>query len=273
MNGQHAKLPSVSDLGILPEWANKVTSIAPDVFIFHISRCGSTLVSQLFAVPDGCISLSEVPFFDEVLRLPFNNPIFDKNSTGELLSSAIAFYAQRRTGNEQHLVVKLDSWHICFYEQLRQVFPSVPFILIYRRPDEVFRSHGKLRGMQAVPGLIEPGVFGFETSAIDYCDFDGYLAKILEVYLGKYLEIIKTDKRCLLVNYNEGPMLIVKKISAFANIGLEDNEMMLMAERSQYHSKMPGELFHEEKSGSLPPCLIKAMELYERLDEARVRPL
>jgi hypothetical protein len=253
----------------LAEWANKATSIAPGVFIFHISRCGSTLVSQLFAALNRCISLSEVPFFDDLLRLPFQDPDFDESLTGELLTSAITFYGQRRTGNEQHLVIKADSWHIGFYEKIRSLYPEVPFVLMYRRPDEVFRSHRKLKGMQAVPGLIEPQVFGFDPSAIDYCDFDRYLSGVLEGYLTKYLEIIETDKHSLLVNYNEGAMPIIKKITSFAGISLSDDEIGLMQERSRYHSKTPGERFSEETRAESPACLATAMALYEKLEERR----
>jgi hypothetical protein len=123
--------------------------------------------------------------------------------------------------------------------------------------------------MQAVPGLIEPQVFGFAPSAIDYCDFDGYLSGILESYLSKYLEIIETDKRCMLVNYNEGPMPVIKKIASFAGIGLSDDEISLMQERSRYHSKTPGERFSDETSADSPACIAKVMVLYEKLEQRR----
>src|SRR3954468_6438628 len=40
----------VSSLTLLPEWSKGIDSIRPDLFIFHISRCGSTLVSQLLSL-------------------------------------------------------------------------------------------------------------------------------------------------------------------------------------------------------------------------------
>lgn len=52
-------------LSQLPEIAAECDAVEPSAFVFHVSRCGSTLVSQLLALDDSCITLSEVPFFEE----------------------------------------------------------------------------------------------------------------------------------------------------------------------------------------------------------------
>src|SRR4051812_38658825 len=41
---------SLSSIDILPQWSNELESIPPSAFIFHVSRCGSTLASQLLAL-------------------------------------------------------------------------------------------------------------------------------------------------------------------------------------------------------------------------------
>ena len=63
--------------------------------------------------------------------------------------------------------------------------------------------------MQAVPGLIEPTLFGFKTAEIADMYPDAYLVKVLESYFDKYLEITEKDGQFLLLNYNEGPMPMV----------------------------------------------------------------
>src|SRR6202012_4903817 len=148
----------------------------------------------------------------------------------------------KKTGKETRLFIKTDSWHLFFYKQLRQLYPSVPFILIYRCPGEVFSSHKKTPGMQAVPGLIEPQIFGFKPEELAY-DLDTYLANVLERYLQQYVEITATDNNCLLLNYNEGPMQMIKKIGLFTNISFSREALHNMEERSRYHSKRPDEPF------------------------------
>jgi hypothetical protein len=266
---------SVSDLLSMNEWAADLNEVNPAAFIFHMSRCGSTLVSQLLATSDENIVLSEAPFFDDILRLPYKTPDFDQTAINELLTAAIKYYGQERTatnnpvGNKKKRVfIKTDSWHLFFYKQLRQLYPLTPFVFIYRRPDEVLRSHIKLRGMQAVPGLIEPEVFGFKKDE-PFLGLDVYLSQVLESYFKQCLEIIKNDKNFLLLNYNDGPMPMMEKIADFTHTALSAKDRANMTERSLYHSKKPGELFSEVAVDHITPYLDNAMELYHKLEEKK----
>jgi len=261
---------SVSDLAMMKEWAQGLSEVEPAALIFHISRCGSTLVSQMLAASEEHIVLSEVPFFDALLRLPYKDVHFNEAATSELLASAINLYGQKKTGQEKRLFIKTDSWHLFFYKQLRHLYPSVPFIFIYRRPDEVFRSHRKKPGMQAVPGLIEPQVFGFKTERKDYRGLDIYLSRVLESYFSQCLDIVATDDQFLLLNYNEGPMPMIEKIAAFTDTQLTRQDLLKMSDRSLYHSKNPEERFIEDMVTGIPTCLDKAMELYHKLEEKRM---
>ena len=272
---RHIAHPSVSDMQMMMEWVKDIEAVEPVAVIFHISRCGSTLISQMLAASDENIVLAEVPFFDDILRLPFKEPGINETSTSELFNAALKYYSKGAYTNglnknkEKRVLIKADSWHLFFYRQLRQLFPSVPFILMYRSPDEVFRSHRKQPGMQSVSGLIEPQIFGISASDIDTMSPDIYLASVLENYLSRYLDIIADDKLCLLVNYNEGPMNILQRIAAFTNMLISNEDQQKMYNRSLYHSKKPDERFREDNTGSTPSYLWKAMELYHHLDEKR----
>lgn len=270
LNKAKSSLISVSNLSIFNEWVSQLDIIDPTAFIFHLSRCGSTLVSQLLAASAENIVLSEVPFFDSLLRLPYQDNNFNSVDVSGLLADAIKFYGQRRTGLEERLFIKTDCWHIFFFQQLRQLYPDVPFILMYRSPDEVFSSHKKSRGMQAVPGLIEPEIFGFDPAAIVHHDLDAYLSAVLESILGKYNEVIETDHLSLLINYKEGPIPIIRKIASFINMDINPQALSGMQERSLYHSKKPGEVFSEKNSINTPPSLENAMKLYYQLEKKRL---
>ncbi len=56
-------------------------------------------------------------------------------------------------------------------EKARKLYPQTPFILLYRQPGEVIRSQQKRRGMQSIPGLLEPEIFGFTKNEIAICWF------------------------------------------------------------------------------------------------------
>jgi hypothetical protein len=259
-------LNSTSSLAVFDEWCADVEYVKPTAFIFHISRCGSTLVSQLLGTDEQNICLAEVPFFDDALRLHFKNPRYNTDKAGHLFTTALKFYAKKRNGTEKRLFVKTDSWHIFFYEQIRKLFPDVPFILLYRNPAEVLNSHSKQRGMQAVPGLIEPELLGFEPAEAFNTNLDEYTAKVLARYLTRYLEISQKGDNTLLLNYNQGPMAMIQSIAGFTNTPISQNIILKMQKRSEYHSKRPGQAFAEEQTKQVPALLSGAMQLYEKLN-------
>ena len=90
------RVRSASDLQMINTWAADLPVVEPKAIIFHISRCGSTLVSQLLATLPRHIVLSEVPVFDQILRLQLNHTGFDKQATGKLFTSALRFYGQNK---------------------------------------------------------------------------------------------------------------------------------------------------------------------------------
>ena len=265
----------VSHLEMLPEWADDIKTLIPSVIIFHVSRCGSTLLSQLLALDENQIVLSEVPFFDELLRLPYKEHAVEIKIADNYLKAAIKYYGQRKSGNEKYLFIKSDSWHLHFYGRLRALFPLAHFILLYRNPLEVIQSHQKQRGMQSVPGIIEPAVFGF-SKEIDEPNLDLYMANVLKSYFRVMIEITKNDPLALPVNYNEGMNNILKKITAFTGLPVTKETEELITERSRFHAKHPHRLFIEDyKEVATPGYLLPVIQLYEQLDTINLlkRPL
>lgn len=251
-----------SSLDILPEWSLQIDSIPPTAFIFHVSRCGSTLASQLLSLSDENIVLSEVPFFDEIART---------YNTDELLKASIRFYGMKRNSRQSRVFIKTDSWHIFYYEQIRRLYPGIPFILLYRNPVEVIHSQQKIRGMQAVPGLIDPALFGFTSEEVTAMGLDEYMAKVLERYFESFLAISKQDPQAILVNYKEGGMSMIEKIAQATGMPIQEEEWRRMDERAGYHAKYPGQLFEKDRAGMEVPAYCKnAMKLYKQLEEARM---
>lgn len=259
----------VSTLEMLAEWSGEIRSVPPTVIIFHVSRCGSTLASQLLALPEENIVLSEVPFLDEVLLEIAEGT--EAAPDYALFDHALRFYAMQRTPKQQRLFIKTDSWHLFFYHQLRQLYPSVPFILLYRHPAEVIRSQQKRRGRHAVQGVLDPRLFGFEKEETDALTLDQYMARVLERYFEVFLEVGARDPLSVLINYNEGPTGMMERIAAAANMPLTDTYRQQVAERAGFHGKYPGAVFGAEGGAPVFPAWCdKAIALYEKLDQLRI---
>jgi hypothetical protein len=258
----------VSNIDLLPEWASMADTAKPAAIIFHISRCGSTLFSQLLGQQPSNIILSEVPFFDEILRDAFKKN--NLNNCLPLLKAAVQLYSVKRTAEQQRLFIKADSWHVHFYSELRELYPGIPFILLYRKPAEVITSHQKKRGMQAVPGLLEPELFGFNKNEILQCGLDEYMAKVLETYLSAFIKIVQTDSLAVAVNYHEGPLAVLQKIADVTNLSFTNAEQEAIKKRADFHGKYPGQVFFEPAPAAIsPPFLNKADNLYKELESIR----
>jgi len=252
---------SISGINVLPAWSNEIESVPPSAFIFHVSRCGSTLATQLLAQDPTNIVLSEVPFFDELLR--------GNNISPQLLKDAISFYAPVKN-NRKRLFIKTDSWHIFFYQQIRELYPQTPFILLYRRPDEVVRSQQKKRGMHAIPRVIEPGLFGFNEDELLQMNLDEYIGTVLEKYFHAFLNIVEKDALAIPVSYHEGPVAMVEKIVNLSGTSIGPAEMEKIKSRAMYHAKYPYEVFAEEAiHDPVPDFCRAAYEKYETLEKIR----
>jgi hypothetical protein len=261
---------SVSNINILPNWVNANEVAVPKAFIFHISRCGSTLLSQMLSLQPKNIVLSEVPFFDDLLRLGKK-----ENSMPEILpilKAAINLYSTKRNPNYKHAFIKTDSWHIHFYEELRALYPTTPFFFLYRKPLEVIQSQQKKRGMQAIPNLIEANIFGFNKDEVGYIPLDEYMGMVIESYMLKFNSILKHDKNCHPINYHTGAINMMKTIAAITHLEISPEEKLAMEKRASYHAKFPEQVFAENlKQETIPSYLKKSNELYDSLEAIRLQ--
>jgi hypothetical protein len=261
----------VSTLEMMLEWSDGIESIPPAAFIFHVSRCGSTLLSQMLALNEDHIVLSEVPYLDELLRLPFtkDNPT-DENTSDQLFQTAMKYYGQVRNEKDPKVFVKLDSWHLFFCNRLRVLYPDALFILLYRSPGDIIRSQSRTRGMQSIPGVLEKEIFGFTEADTTY-DLDMYMSRVLEKYYSAILNIISGDQKFLLVNYDEGMLSIMQKIISLTSIQTSPEYLQKIEERLQFDAKRPGFFFNTEQSETIrPDYLSNCVELYEQLERRRI---
>ena len=260
---------SMSSTEVLAAWAKEMDTVEPTAFIFHISRCGSTLISQMLGMQPANIILSEVPFFDDLLRYGKKHDCMP--AILPQLRAAVSIYGSNRTGNYERLFIKTDSWHIHFYNELRALYPAVPFFLLYRKPDEVLRSQQKKRGMQALPNYLEPEIFGFDNEVVSATPLDEYMGMVIESYLDAFLDILQKDQRAYPINYHCGAMPIVDSMAAVTGLPINESERLLMEKRAGFHAKFPEQVFSEEKPHEpVPEFLKRSFELYDKIESFRL---
>ncbi|MES3024744.1 MAG: sulfotransferase [Pseudomonadota bacterium] len=215
--------------------------LAPSAFIFHVSRCGSTLLTQSLAALPHCVVMSEPPVLDAFLREHAQYGLHDDGLDAAgvaALRLLVGALGQRRAPGESAFVVKFDSWHIASLGAIRRAFPATPCIFLYREPDAVLASHRRRRGPQMVPGMIDPARLGIDDGARAPGDLDAYCIAVLERFYRCALAHAGTPGLTLL-NYNQLPGAVPALLAGLA-IACSADEGAAIRARAAFHSKDAG---------------------------------
>jgi gluconate kinase len=265
-NSQSFKI--VSTVENLIDWSKELISTELKSLVFHVSRCGSTMLSQSLATSPENIMISEAPIIDEILR----SDTFNSDKKADLLKAVIALLGQKRFPEQKNLIIKLDAWHIFNADFLRSIFPEIPFALLYRNPIEVLKSHQKRTGMHMAANVLPSNVFGISAKEIEKISFHQYGALVLEKYFKAFLGFYETDKNVTKLNYNEGMKKVIEKFISFINVNYHHDELEKMYERLNKHSKNENAVFKSDffKEESLQIDFTQVSLLHEKLNNALI---
>ena len=200
----------------LAEFAAMRPGLKPSGFIFHMSRCGSTLIPQMLSSLRQNLALSEPGPVDSVLRAHFRWPQITEGERIQWLRGLVSALGQARHG-ERHYIIKFDSWHALFLPTILKAFPDVPWIFLYRNPVEVMVSHHIQRGAQMVPGLIQPELFGMRMEELTTLSLDDYCSRVLERICRAALGAVGSGNG-LLINYAQLPEAVWPELMRHWNL-------------------------------------------------------
>jgi len=263
------KFRSVSSLDFLAAAASQFPALPPDAFIFHVSRCGSTLLAQMLSTrTDTYIAVSEPPLLDDILRIKYKIPEIPQAEIEQAFCAGVKALGRKRTGSEEHFIIKTDAWHLFFYPVIRRLYPDTPFILLYRNPEEVYHSHQKKSGYHTVPGNLEPEMTGVPIDENQYGV--PWFADVLGRYFETMADIADKDNRSVLLNYNQGINGMIAVLEQVFGVPFPEDVRNGMLERSKFHAKSPTEQFDEKAGPGIEAGLLQvAQRGYERLEKMR----
>lgn len=261
-----------TSLDVLGRLCDENPGLPPTGFIFHMSRCGSTLVAQMLATLTKNIVISEAPPIDSVLRMETKNGS-DRTSRLRWMISALG---RPRTKNERHYFIKFDSWHTLDLELITEAFPDVPWIFLFRDPLEVLVSQMRRRGMHTVPGMInrmfaDPDAPDIAPHSLpeEYCA--SVLGRICESAIA-----FADDQNALFVNYDQLPDAVTGAILAHFDISYSEEEIAEMCATARFDAKTPQMFFtpdterkRNEASDDERRAAKRLDPLYEQLERLR----
>jgi hypothetical protein len=211
-----------TDLDTLLRVGGKLPAVQPAGFIFHISRCGSTLVANALKTAEGALVVSESPPLTSLL-LP------EPESFGayvgarwerlrrNTLQSLFSLFAHYRTGEAERLVIKFASVNTLSMRVVRACFPGVPCLIVVRDPAEVMVASLRGGGWMSFKSSPEVArrIFGWpeEVRSCAEMSDEEYGARVLGRYLSSALDAF--DQRCMVVDYEDLNQKRMREIAAF----------------------------------------------------------
>eukprot|EP00594_Rhizosolenia_setigera_P000430 CAMPEP_0178948490 /NCGR_PEP_ID=MMETSP0789-20121207/5507_1 /TAXON_ID=3005 /ORGANISM="Rhizosolenia setigera, Strain CCMP 1694" /LENGTH=473 /DNA_ID=CAMNT_0020628873 /DNA_START=176 /DNA_END=1597 /DNA_ORIENTATION=- len=129
---------------VFPNKTVHIHNIKPTGFIFHESRCGSTLASNMLVAMDPDITrmYSESQPMMKTIRSCVEQPPGECNRTQTVGILRDLMYMMSRTNKnyETRLFFKFQPLESLGLSLVREAFPDTPWIFIYRDPYEVMAS-------------------------------------------------------------------------------------------------------------------------------------
>lgn len=244
---------------------------SPTGFIFHVSRCGSTLLRNMLAACPQSVVIGEPSIVNEIIG---------STSASERkiqLRGAITALCQSYMGDEKYFFLKFSSQILASIKLFREVFPRTPIVCLYRDPVEVLVAclqQGGSSWLQAkkVP-TYAARITGMPATVIESLSLKEYAARAL----GNFFRIIhdETDELVLPINYNQ--LLskdVLTAICLLFGIPEPDSAVEKMRKISGLDAKKPDRVFvndSESRQQAAPPEILQLSEkwigdIYRQLD-------
>jgi hypothetical protein len=128
------------DLRDFPTIARREPGRIPDGFVFHVGRCGETLVSSVLSWPDEHLVIKNSSAVNALLTDLLHDEDGRASERENLTSLALPFMFRHTRGTVKRLLFLLSSWNLRLASTLLRLFPSTPAVFIARQALPVVAS-------------------------------------------------------------------------------------------------------------------------------------
>ncbi|MEO7104902.1 MAG: sulfotransferase [Rhodoferax sp.] len=235
----------------LLEWSQNSPGLPPSGFVFHTSRCGSTLISQIFAASESNVVYSEPPALDALLRSLQRFPSWAPATRIESLQALLSAWGQPMadigSALRKHVIVKQDGWSSLNAPLVKAAWPNTPWVFLYRDPVEILVSQMRQRAAFLIPGVVD--WLSHEVMTPEDAEFEpvAYCAQKLGAMLEamvRYFDPATT----LLVNYSELPASVMTRVAPHFGVQIDSAQVADLDAVLARNAKNPGQAFSSDSA-------------------------
>ena len=230
-----------TEFDVLLQLEKQLDSVPPTGFIFHSSRCGSTLVSNACRAINNSIVLSEANAIDKLIARLITDPGDVKTSLYSVfLRGVVHALAQRRAGNEEHLFIKFACCSFALIEQIKRIWPNVPWLFLYRDPVETIVSNLK----DVPPWLLDndrrvlASITGASPADVAEMSLEELCARTIGSLFSTAHRLANGDE--LLLNYKQLSVPVISSVLRFFKVSPSATELETIEHGTHIYSKEAG---------------------------------
>jgi ribosomal protein L16 Arg81 hydroxylase len=214
------------------------TSQAPSGFIFHMSRCGSTLVANALKGLPGNLVISEPSTVNQLLQ-NMNNALLEGSANYLDLLKALLGAFEPGSFGEHRVIFKFSSWNLFHLDAVRELWPQVPCVVMIRDPLEVAvscleQAPGWMKQFIATQGR-KAGPLGFLGQSHSEMNKEEYVASMLGEFLVSAARA--RELGCRLIDYAELVPEVVAEIAATFGSHADADVLQSIASTFEVYSK------------------------------------
>ena len=206
--------------------------IYPSGFIFHVGRCGSTLLVKALARSRQNLVLSEPAPLNQILYGMADQaeiPLAINETNKKIYRNLVLALLRKRVDSHRQSFIKFTSYNVRFFDLIHSVFPDVPALFLSRNTDDVIASFEKARAsyMKDTPQKVH-----FFTGIENLDDIAGIVGSISQSAVKYPDTILKKVDYDLLKPEN------LTFILSYFNYCPNETDLVLMKKQFQYYSKV-----------------------------------
>ena len=238
--------------------------VKPSGFIFHMSRCGSTLLANGLKHSLTTNVFSEPQPLGAVLEtLNSSGQSRILRDGGELLKGTVSAYGC--VGGANGFILKFSSWHLLHIATIRKYWPDVPVVIMVREPVEVAVScldqqPGWMKWRQRLPPIVSERL-KLGPKGIGLITDEAFCVQVLGLFLNEAK--VQSDRGCRILDYHDLSASTVIEIANFFGVILSAEERVRMTEDFLIYSKDP-----EQRLQHVDDRLLKREKASEELRAA-----
>lgn len=214
-------------------------AVPPTGFIFHASRCGSTLVANACRALDHSIVVSEPAAVDKLVArfsTDADNPAKEALYS-VILRGVVTALSQKKQEDDSRLFLKFSCCSVAQVRRIRRIWPKVPFLFIYRDPAEIIVSN-----LNNVPAWLEDNdsrvladVIDVSPAEIDGMSREELCARAIGAFFGYASSL--ANENGMLLNYSEISISTIQRVIEFFGIAPTEAEIGQIDEVTKVYSK------------------------------------